>query len=118
MCSLVYIDHLIVLSVPIAEKLSTVKNLFKKDRLPKIILAVLTIALLTLPGVLSQSVVRGDTNTSTEQLTPDYTAVYIGTVNVATLPIPTEGTAPPLSLPDFSLAEQVQSGTTDPLFAI
>jgi hypothetical protein len=99
-------------------KLLTVKSLFDNRRLTKIIPALLTIALLTLPGVLSHSAVRGDTNNSTEQLITEYSAVYIGTVNVAALPAPTEGTAVPLSLPDFSLSEQVQPGTTDPSFMV
>ena len=94
--------------------MSTAKNLLNRPRLTKIIPAVLTIALLTLPGVLSHSVVRGDTTTSsTEQLITEYSAAYIGQVNVAGLPAPTEGTLTPLSLPDLSVSTQAQS-VTDP----
>jgi hypothetical protein len=94
--------------------LSTAKNLLDRPRLTKIIPAVLTIALLTLPGVLSHSVVRGDTNTSsTEQLITEYSAAYVGQVNVAGLPTPTEATLTPLGLPDLSVSTQAQS-VTDP----
>ncbi len=98
--------------------MSTFKNFLDRRRLAKIIPAVLTIALLALPGVLSHSVVpsaRGSTTTSTEQLIPEYSAVYVGQVNVAALPVPTEGIAAPLSLPDLSVSTQQQAVTDPPV---
>src|SRR2546422_6276037 len=93
---------LVVLSEAIAEKLSTVKKLLNQHRLAKIIPAVLTIALLTLPAVLSHSIVPvsavTSSTTSTEQLVTDYSAQYVGQVNVSTLPAPTDSIAAPLSL--------------------
>src|SRR2546428_2005147 len=74
------------------------------------------IVLLGLPLVLSHSIVpsAGGTTTKTEQLVTDSTAQYIGKVNVAALPTPTEGTVTPLSLPDLSLSTQQQVGTDPP----
>src|SRR6059036_1811245 len=71
------------------------------------------IVLLGLPLVLSHSIVpsAGGTTTTTEQLVTDNTAQYIGKVNVAALPTPTEGTVTTLSLPDLSLSTQQQVGT-------
>ena len=122
MCSLVHSDYLIVLGASVAEKLSPVKSLLNHHRLTKIIPAVLTIALLTLPAVLSHSIVPvfavTSSATSTEQLVTDYSAVFVGQVNVATLPASTEGIDTPLGLPDLSLATQGQSGAADPSFAV
>src|SRR5207249_2948248 len=122
MCSLVHSDYLIVLGASVAEKLSPVKSLLNHHRLTKIIPAVLTIALLTLPAVLSHSIVPvfavTSSATSTEQLVTDYSAVFVGQVNVATLPASTEGIDTPLGLPDLSLATQAQSGAADPSFAV
>jgi len=122
MCSLVHSHYLIVLGASVAEKLSTVKSLLNHHRLTKIIPAVLTIALLTLPAVLSHSIVPvfavTSSATSTEQLVTDYSAVFVGQVNVATLPASTEGIDTPLGLPDLSLATQGQSGAADPSFAV
>src|SRR3989442_12150563 len=118
MCSVVHVDHFSCTGVTFLGKLSTTKIHFDKHKLSKVIPAVLAIALLTLPGILSHSVVRGDSTTSTEQLVTKYSAAFIGTVNVATLPASTEGIDIPLSLPDLSLSEQVQPGTTDPSFAV
>ena len=97
--------------------MSTFKSLFDKRRLTKIVLAILAIALLSLPGVISHSVVRGSTTTSVEQLVIDYSAVYVGQVNVALLPAPTDDTASPLGLPDLSLSTQEQVGA-DPLAVV
>ena len=113
MCSLVHIDHFRVLSVALLEKLSIVKNLLDHHRLTKIIPAFLTIALLTLPAVLSHSIVPvsavTSSTTSTEQLATEY-AQYVGQVNVGALPAPTDSIAAPLSLPDMSLSTKTQSG--------
>jgi len=121
MCSLVHIDHFRVLSVALLEKLSIVKNLLDHHRLTKIIPAFLTIALLTLPAVLSHSIVPvsavTSSTTSTEQLATEY-AQYVGQVNVGALPAPTDSIAAPLSLPDMSLSTKTQSGTLDPSFAV
>src|SRR2546428_5033107 len=100
-------------------KLSTVKSFLGRHKLTKTIPTVVIIALLTLPVILSHSVVAASTSTSssatsTEQLLTDYTAQYIGQVNVAALPPPTEGTVTPLSLPDLSLSTQQQVGTDPP----
>ena len=101
-------------------KLSTVKNSLDQYRLTKIIPTVLTIALLTLPAVSSHAIVpvSASTDTSTDQLVTDYSAQYVGQVNVSTLPAPTDSIAAPLSLPDMSLSTQTQSGTPDPSFAV
>src|SRR5438445_1394025 len=121
MCSLVHIDHFRVLSVALLEKLSIVKNLLDHHILAKIIPAFLTIALLTLPAVLSHSIVPvsavTSSTTSTEQLATEY-AQYVGQVNVGALHAPTDSIAAPLSLPDMSLSTQTQSGTPDPSFAV
>jgi hypothetical protein len=103
-------------------KLSTVKNSLDQRRLTKVIPIVLTIVLLTLPAVLSHSIVLVSANTSsgttsTEQLVTDYTAQYVGTVNVASLPAPSASDATPLSMPDLSLSLQDQS-STDPLAVV
>src|SRR5207249_7136885 len=122
MCSLVHSHYLIVLGASVAEKLSTVKSLLNQHRLTKIIPAVLTIALLTLPAVLSHSIVPvsavTSSTTSTAQLVTDYSAQYVGQVNVGTLPAPTDSIAAQLSLPDMSLSTQTQSGNLDPSFAV
>src|SRR2546430_218815 len=100
-------------------KLSTVKSFLGRHKLTKTIPTVVIIALLTLPVIISHSVVAASVGTSssatsTEQLLTDYTAQYIGQVNVAALPTPTEGTVAPLSLPDLSLSTQQQIGTDPP----
>jgi len=98
--------------------LSSLKSFFDKHRLPNIIPAVLTIALLTLPVVLSHSAVAVSASTSSsataEQLITDDTAEYIGQVNVGALPTPNVSEVTPTGLPDLSLATQTQSGTPDP----
>ena len=98
--------------------MSTLKSFFDKHRLPNIIPAVLTIALLTLPVVLSHSAVAVSASTSSsataEQLITDDTAEYIGQVNVGALPTPNVSEVTPTGLPDLSLATQTQSGTPDP----
>ena len=98
--------------------MSTLKSFFDKHRLPNIIPAVLTIALLTLPVVLSHSAVAVSASTSSsataEQLITDDTAEYIGQVNVGALPTPSVSEVIPTGLPDLSLATQTQSGTPDP----
>src|SRR5205807_3607215 len=122
MCSLVHIDHFRVLSVALLEKLSIVKNLLDHHRLTKIIPAFLTIALLTLPAVLSHSIVPvsavTSSTTSTEQLVPDYSAAYIGQVVVSSLPAPSVSDVAALSLPSLSLSEQPQTGLIDPAVII
>src|SRR2546428_9668477 len=100
-------------------KLSTVKSFLGRHKLTKTIPTVVIIALLTLPVILSHSVVAASASTSSsatsaEQLLTDYTAQYIGQVNVAALPPPTEGTVTPLSLPDLSLSTQQQVGSDPP----
>src|SRR2546425_8611558 len=100
-------------------KLSTVKSFLGRHKLTKTIPTVVIIALLTLPVILSHSVLAASASTSssatsTEQLLTDYTAQYIGQVNVAALPTSTEGTVAPLSLPDLSLSTQQQVGTDPP----
>src|SRR3989441_4981081 len=100
-------------------KLSTVKSFLGRHKLTKTIPTVVIIALLTLPVILSHGAVAASASTSssatsTEQLLTDYTAQYIGQVNVAALPTPTEGTVTPLSLPDLSLSTQQQVGTDPP----
>src|SRR2546425_7450513 len=100
-------------------KLSTVKSFLGRHKITKTIPTVVIIALLTLPVILSHSVVAASASTSSsatsaEQLLTDYTAQYIGQVNVAALPPPTEGTVAPLSLPDLSLSTQQQVGTDPP----
>ena len=98
--------------------MSSLKSFFDKHRLPNIIPAVLTIALLTLPVVLSHSAVAVSASTSSsataEQLITDDTAEYIGQVNVGALPTPNVSEVTPTGLPDLSLATQTQSGTPDP----
>src|SRR5256885_776486 len=98
-------------------KLSTVKNPFDQYRLTKIIPTVLTIALLTLPAVLTHAIVpvSASTNTSTEQLVTDYSAAYIGQVVVSSLSAPGVSDIGALSLPDLSLSEQAQTVATDPV---
>ncbi|HZY48113.1 MAG TPA: hypothetical protein VFE96_09990, partial [Candidatus Bathyarchaeia archaeon] len=91
--------------------MSIVNHFHDNQRLAKTTAAVLTIALLTLPAVLSHSIIptaHGNT-TATEQLVTDYTAQYIGQVNVASLPVSTEGTVTPVGLPSLALSEQAQS---------
>ena len=100
-------------------KLSNVKSLLGQHKLNKTISIVVTIALLTLPAILSHSAVSASTSTggsatSTEQLITDYTAQYIGQVNVGALPAPSASDATPVGLPDLSLTTQTQSGTPDP----
>src|SRR5256712_9963919 len=90
-------------------KLSTVKSFLGRHKLTKTIPTVVIIALLTLPVILSHGAVAASASTSssatsTEQLLTDYTAQYIGQVNVAALPPPTEGTVAPLSLPEIGRA--------------
>src|SRR5256885_5260260 len=101
-------------------KLSTVKNSLDQHRLTKIIPTVLTIALLTLPAVLSHAVVpvSASTNTSTEQLVTDYSAAYIGQVVVSSLPAPSVSDVIDLGLPDLSLSEQAQTVATDPVAVV
>ncbi len=102
--------------------MSTVKNLLDHHRLTKIIPAVLTIALLTLPAVMSHSIVPvsavTNSSTSTEQLIPDYSAVYTGQVVVSSLPSPSVSDVGALSLPNLSLSEQPQTGLPDPAVII
>src|SRR2546426_788597 len=100
-------------------KLSTVKSFLGRHKLTKTIPTVVIIALLTLPVILSHGAVAASASTSssatsTEQLLTDYTAQYIGQVNVAALLTPTEGTVTPLSLPDLSLSTQQQVGSDPP----
>ncbi len=100
-------------------KLSNVKSLLGQHKLNKTISIVVTIALLTLPAILPHSAVSASTSTggsatSTEQLMTDYTAQYIGQVNVGALPSPSASDATPVGLPDLSLTTQTQSGTPDP----
>jgi len=99
-------------------KLSTIKR-YLAIKLNKTSTTVLIIAILALPVLLSHSVVTvtGSSSTSTEQLSPEYSAVYVGQINVATLPSPTEESATPISLPDLSLSTQTQVGN-DPLAVI
>src|SRR5207245_7667728 len=122
MCSLVHSDYLIVLSALITENLSTFKTIFDKRIRSKIVLAILTIALLTLPAVLSHGIVPvsavTSSTTSTEQLVPDYSAAYIGQVVVSSLPAPSVSDVTALSLPNLSLSEQPQTGITDPAVII
>jgi len=99
--------------------LSNVKSLLGQHKLNKTISIVVTIALLTLPAILPHSAVSASTSTggsatSTEQLMTDYTAQYIGQVNVGALPAPSASDATPVGLPDLSLTTQTQSGTPDP----
>src|SRR5947208_12673305 len=100
-------------------KFSNVKSLLGQHKLNKTISIVVTIALLPLPAILSHSAVSASTSTggsatSTEQLITDYTAQYIGQVNVGALPAPSASDATPVGLPDLSLTTQTQSGTPDP----
>src|SRR2546426_1896797 len=100
-------------------KLSTVKSFLGRHKLTKTIPTVVIIALLTLPVILSHSVVAASTSTSssatsTEQLLTDYTAQYIGQVNVAALPPSTECTFAALSLPDLPLSPKQQEGAAPP----
>jgi len=96
--------------------LSTVKNTLNNHKLRNAASAVLAITLLALPVFMSHGLVAATTApaTSTVQLVTDYSAVYIGQVNVATLPPPNDESNSPLILPDVSLSTQEQVGS-DPL---
>jgi len=99
--------------------LSTVKNPLDQHRLTKIIPIVLTIALLTLPVVLSHAIVPVSASTdTTEQLVTDYSAAYIGQVVVSSLPAPSVSDVNALSLPDLSLSEQAQTVSTAPVAVV
>src|SRR5438132_5528168 len=86
---------------------------FKEGK--SILSAMIFIALLTLPVVFSPSVTAvttsasAGTTTSTEQLTST-PAEFIGEVDVSALPLPSEGIATPLGLPQLSMSTQTQSG--------
>ena len=101
-------------------KLSTVKSVPSNHRLARIIPTVLTMALLTLPAVLSHAIVpvSASTDTSTEQLVTDYSAAYIGQVAVSSLPAPSVSDVGALSLPDLSLSEQAQTVSTAPVVVV
>lgn len=86
-----------------------------KTKLGRPIPTVLTIAILTLPLFLSHGLFAVGASTSTTlQLVPDPSAVYVGQVNVQTLPSPSDENISPVALPDLSLSTQEQVGT-DPL---
>jgi hypothetical protein len=86
-----------------------------KTKLGRPIPTVLTIAILTLPLFLSHGLFAVGASTGTTlQLVPDPSAVYVGQVNVQTLPSPSDENISPVALPNLSLSTQEQVGT-DPL---
>ena len=75
----------------------------------------LAIALLTLPMIMSHSPIGVAAATSSgQQLVPEYSAVYLGQVNVQALPTPSDESNSPVDMPDISLSTQEQVGA-DPL---
>ena len=92
-------------------------NFLKNNRLNKAMSIVLAISLLLLPTLLSHGLitVSATTTTSTQPLVTETSAVYVGQVDVQTLPSPNDDSSGPLNaLPELSLSAQEQVGT-DPL---